>query len=72
MCFPWKKSLKHYKPLVEEECAICLGKIKREASECPSCKKVMHRMCFTRWKYSCIKRKVDFTCPMCRYIFSKY
>ena len=56
----------------EEECAICLGKIKREASMCPNCKKSMHRMCFMRWKYSCIKRKVDFTCPMCRYVIAKY
>ncbi len=74
MCYPWKrkKGLTHYVPMKKEECAICLGVIKREASACPSCKKPMHRMCFMRWKYSCIKRNVDFTCPMCRYIFTKY
>ena len=40
MCFPWKrkKGLIHYKPLKQEECAICLGIIKREASACPHVK----------------------------------
>ncbi len=71
MCYPWKrKKLNHYQPIKEEECAICLGKIRRDASSCPACKKGMHRMCFMRWKYSCMKREVDFTCPMCRYRFT--
>lgn len=72
MCYPWKrKELKHYKP-IGDECAICLGVMMNEASECPGCHCGMHRMCLTRWKYTCKKREVDFTCPLCRYVIKKY
>ena len=71
MCFPWRKKLKHYKPM-GDECSICLGVMRNEASECPSCHMGMHRMCLTRWKYSCKKRQVDFTCPLCRYVIEEY
>ena len=72
MCFPWeRKKIKHYKPL-GEECAICLGAMVNEASRCPGCEMGMHRMCLTRWKYACKKREVDFTCPLCRYVFKEH
>lgn len=74
MCYPWKreKKIKHFKPLKEDECAICLGAIINEASQCQACGKVMHRMCLNRWKYTCNKQENNFTCPLCRFIFTKY
>lgn len=69
MCFPWRRTLKHHRPFLGDECAICLGVIKREASTCPICEKSMHRMCLMRWKYRCKKEEKEFTCPLCRFVF---
>ncbi len=67
MCFPWrKKPLVHRKVLLGDECAICLGVIRNEASTCVACGQSMHRMCLVRWKYRCKKDFKPFTCPLCR------
>ena len=70
MCFPWKKE-KSYKKM-GDECAICLGGIKWKETECPECHMQMHKKCLIRWKYSCKKREVDYTCPLCRHVIKEY
>lgn len=65
-CIPRPRKVVHRRPLLGDECAICLGVIMQEASECPECDQHMHRFCLTRWKYACKKKEIPFTCPLCR------
>lgn len=71
MCFPWWTKNKLYKNM-GDECAICLGVIRGKGSECTECQMRMHKKCLIRWKYSCKKREVDYTCPLCRYVIKEY
>lgn len=71
MCLPWWTKDKPYKKM-GDECAICLGVIRGKGSECPECHMQMHKKCLIRWKYSCKKREVDYTCPLCRYVIKEY
>ena len=52
------------------ECAVCLENIIYEGEICPRCGQAMHVFCLKRWKYSCMKRGVAFSCPLCRCHFS--
>ena len=68
MCYPWTRKKAKGKPLlkINDECAICLGVILKDAQNCFSCGKYMHKKCLARWESSCEKKQIDFTCPLCR------
>ena len=71
MCIPWAKKKKK-KRLIEDECAICLGAILKKYSKCPNCSVCVHRACLLRWKYQCYNKKLDYTCPICRYVYKEF
>lgn len=54
----------------EEECAICFDDIKTDGKEelvrCMTCRKKLHKDCFTRWKTTKVRSHEKITCVYCR------
>jgi hypothetical protein len=58
------------KDYVDQDCAICYDAFQKQEKVklCEECNKPFHTTCLKIWQANCRKKKIDFTCPLCRHL----